>query len=243
MEGESGPSLEEVAKDVRCEVAAGTRLVLVRHGEAVSNVEDVVAGHEGCRGLTSRGRRQCEALGERLRSTKECVEAAALYSSILPRARETAEILSPALGGLEPVASCALCERHPGEADGLSWEECERRYGRLLPGEEPERALSPGGESWVGFCDRVEAALYRLCERHPGQLVVVACHGGVVEASLVRLLGLAGGPASPRLYPDHTSLTEWRHTGRRWWLVRYNDAAHLDAAGLRQPPPDWVSSR
>lgn len=241
--GTSVPGIEEVAEVVRSEVAAGTRLVLVRHGEAVSNVEDIVAGHEGCRGLTDWGRRQCGALVERLRSTKECVGAAALYSSVLPRARETAEIISPALGGLEPRASCALCERHPGEADGLSWEEYERRYGRLLPGDDPERPLSPGGESWVQFCDRVEAALYGLCRRHPRELVVVACHGGVVEASLVRLLGLVGGATAPRLYPDHTSLTEWCHTGRRWWLVRYNDAAHLDAAGLRRPAPDWVLGR
>jgi hypothetical protein len=41
-------------------------------------------------------------------------------------------------------------------------------------------------------------------------------------------------------------MTEWAFTGARWWLVRFNDAAHLDARrpdeprGLRNLAPIWV---
>jgi probable phosphoglycerate mutase len=233
-----------VAPEVR--VAPGTRLVIVRHGEAVSNAEDLVAGHIGCTGLTERGRQQVEALRERLRRTGELEGATALYSSILRRAVETAEILLPALGGVSYEATCTLCERHPGEADGLSWIECDKRYGRRLPGEDPERPLSPGGESWVEFLDRAEAAIYRVAQAHPGELVVISGHGGVVDASLIRFLGLPAHGGLVRFFPDNSSMTEWAYTGARWWLVRYNDAAHLDPsrpqepAGLRIAPPAWV---
>ena len=226
-------------------LAAGTRLVIVRHGEAVSNAEDLVAGHVGCRGLTERGRAQVHALGERLQRTGELEGATALYSSVLRRAIETAEILRPYLGGVGHEARCALCERHPGEADGLSWTECDRRYGRRLPGEDPERPISPGGESWIEFLDRAEQALYDVAGAHPGELVVVSAHGGIVDSSLVRFLGLPDHGGRARFFPDNASLTEWAYTGARWWLVRFNDAAHLDPSplwpeGLRITAPLWV---
>ena len=44
-----------------------TRVVLIRHGEAVCNVESVVGGIKGCKGLTALGRRQVQALAGRPR--------------------------------------------------------------------------------------------------------------------------------------------------------------------------------
>jgi probable phosphoglycerate mutase len=219
---------------------------MVRHGEAVSNAQDIVAGHDGCSGLTERGRRQVSALAERLSRTGELEGASALYSSVLRRAVETAEILRGALGEVVYDARCVLCERHPGEADGLTWAEYDERYGRLLPAEDPTRPLSPGGESWLDLLDRAEDALYELAEAHPGELVVVSCHGGVIAASLIRFLGLPDHGALVRLHPDNASMTEWAFTGTRWWLVRFNDAAHLDPQrpkepeGLRIPAPSWI---
>jgi probable phosphoglycerate mutase len=230
----------------RPDLAPGSRLAIIRHGEAVSNVEEIVAGHLSCTGLTEHGRRQVEALANRLRRTEELSDAAALYSSILPRAIETAEILAPSLGDLEIVQTCHLCERHVGEADGLTWAEYEARYGDSKPGEDPYRPMAPGGESWVGFLDRAVTALYEVMAAHPGRLVVVAGHGGIVGASMIRFLELADHGSHIRGYADNSSITEWSWTGSRWWFVRYNDAAHLDreawgaAHGLRRPPPGWV---
>ena len=229
------------------QVAPGTRLVIIRHGEAVSNAEDLVAGHLGCTGLTERGRHQARALAARLRRTGELKDARVLYSSVLRRAVETAEILRPALGDVSYEASCSLCERHPGEADGLSWVECDRRYGRRLPGDDPYRPLSPGGETWLDFLDRVNDALYKLAQSHPGELIVISGHGGVIDASLMRFLDLPAHGGLVRFFPDNASITEWAFTGARWWLVRFNDAAHLDPgpddpSGLRITAPVWVSS-
>ncbi len=231
---------------VRPHIAPGSRLVVVRHGEAFSNLEDTVAGHLSCKGLTGHGRRQVEALATRLRRTGELNGAAALYSSVLARAIETAEILAPALGNLEIRQTCDLCERHVGEADGMSWREYEATYGSMKPGEQPDREMAPGGESWVGFLDRAEAALYEVMSSNPGRLAVVAGHGGLVGASMVRFLGLSDHGAGLRGHPDNSSITEWAWTGMRWWLVRYNDGGHLDTQSwaegdrLRIPAPDWV---
>ncbi len=230
------------------EIAPGSRLTIVRHGEAVSNAEDTLGGHQSCRGLTAHGRQQVSALADRLARTGELAGAAALYSSVLPRAIETAEILAPALGGLAVEQRCSLCERHVGEADGMSWAEYEAVYGREVPGRDDHRALAPGGESWAGFLDRAAAGLREVMAAHAGGLVVVAGHGGLVAASLIRFLELPANGVGFRGYADNSSLTEWEWTGRRWWLVRYNDVAHLDAAQwgpgrrLRRPAPGWVGA-
>jgi probable phosphoglycerate mutase len=232
---------------IRPDLAPGSGLVIVRHGEAAGGAADIVAGHSSCTGLTAHGRRQVDALARRLRFTGELEGAAALYSSILPRAHETAEILAPALGGLEVEATCSLCERHVGDADGMTWSEYDARYGATRDWTlDPEREFAPGGESWVEFLDRAEAALYEVMARHPAQLVVVAAHGGIVAASMVRFLRLANHGGVLRDHPENASITQWGWTGRQWWLARYNDAAHLDtpdwAVGerLRIPPPPWV---
>ena len=232
----------------RRSIAPGTRLVIVRHGEAVSNAEDTLGGHETCRGLTEHGRRQVEALADRLGRTRELDGAAALYTSILPRAIETAEILAPSLGGLLIEKTCSLCERHVGEADGMTWAEFEAKYGREIPGVDDRRELSPGGESWAGFLDRAEAAMYDVMERHRGELVVIAGHGGLIGTSVIRFLAIPGNGSGFRGFADNSSLTEWEWTGKRWWFVRYNDAGHLDAEewgterGLRLAPPSWVGA-
>lgn len=223
---------------------AGTRLVIIRHGEAACNAEDFIGGHQSCRGLTERGIGQVEALGRRLGRNGELDGLAALWTSVLPRAIETAAIVASALGVGTAEQTCSLCERHPGEADGLTWSDYEERYGRSsMPGVGPDVPLSPGGETWSQFVGRATRALEELASAHRGRLIVVVAHGGIVDASLVSFLGLAPHGAGIRFHADNSSLTEWLHTGPCWQLRRYNDASHLQGSGLghlRAPPPAWV---
>ncbi len=215
---------------------AATRLVLIRHGEAVCNVSGVCGGPEGCEGLTDLGRRQVEDLRDRLLASGELRGADALYASVLPRAVETAQLVAPALGPTGPgarpgspplVTDCGLCELHPGEADGLNWAEFTERFDLIDWDEDPDQPIAPGGESWTGFVRRVAEALDRLAGGHPGQLMVVACHAGVVEASLLAKLPVEGGLAGTRLglQTRHASMTTWEVHGGRWHLLGYNDTA------------------
>ncbi len=228
-----------------------TRLVLVRHGEAECNVSGICGGIKGCTGLTAQGVRQVKALGERLTTTGELAGADGLYASVLPRAIETAELLAPALRSIRPdgtigpaptvVTECGLCELHPGDADGLTWAEFSAQYPGPNWDEHPDLPIAPGGESWTGFVLRVADALEGAAARHPGGLVVVACHAGVIEASLLAMLPLVGGRAGARLQlrTQHASLTTWEVEEGRWRLLGYNDASHLswrDSTGSTPQP-------
>ncbi|HEX3455870.1 MAG TPA: histidine phosphatase family protein [Gaiellaceae bacterium] len=211
-----------------------TRLVLVRHGESVAQVEGFLSGHDTCRGLSGHGRRQVGALRDRLLATGELGTVDSVFTSILERTIETAAILAPVLGNRPPSAECDWCELHVGEAEGLTWEEFRGRY----PGGDawdPFLQLSPGAESWAEFFVRAGARLRRVAFEHAGETVVVVCHGGIVGASFVALgdLPIHQGPKLVR-ETVNASLTEWCHDGNGWRLGRFNDAAHvaaLDAVG------------
>jgi broad specificity phosphatase PhoE len=209
-----------------------TRVVLIRHGEAACNVGGVVGGHKGCTGLSPLGRTQAGALRTRLVETGELAGAGSLYASVLARALETAAVAAPGIGtGAAPIAHCDLCELHPGEADGLTWDEFRRRYGEPDFDVNPDSVVAPGGESWRSFVARASGAVARLAQAHRGELVVVVCHAGVIESTLLAFLPVAPTRTRLGLPTEHTSLTEWELGDRGWRLVRYNDAAHLAAPG------------
>ena len=146
-----------------------TRIVLVRHGESQAQERRFVGGHAGCTGLSDLGARQVTALRDRLASTGELTGATALYSSVMARAVQTAQILAPALGDLEVRQDCDFCESHPGaDADGLSWTEFDQRW--PLPADwTPETRREPGGETFAEMRKRIEARLDALIDRHPGR--------------------------------------------------------------------------
>jgi len=212
-----------------------TRLVLVRHGESVVTVNRVLGGARTCTGLSELGVRQVEALRDRWSRTVELGRVDTLYSSTLARARQTADIVAPVLGGLPVVEDHDLREHDPGEADGMPFEDIAARYGDVDWGKEPYKVPIPGSESVAGFHHRVAVVLQRIATEHDGETVVVACHGGVIDIAMRSLLR-APMVGAFDLWTLNTSVTEFVRTGPRWRLVRYNDAAHLEGLPAESPP-------
>lgn len=204
-----------------------TRVVLVRHGESQVTVNKILGGPRSCTGLTELGRLQAQRLRDRLSETGEFA-AGVLYSSAYPRARETAEIIRSSFGGMEITIDPDFGEHDPGpECDGLTYDEFVRRHGHLNWSGDPNAEFFPGGETITAFHARVGASFDALARKHAGLTVVVACHGGVVDAVLRRTLGT---PPTGKfeIHTKNCSLTEFLEIrGGHWALLRYNDFAHL----------------
>lgn len=202
-----------------------TRLVLVRHGESNATVEKRIAGMRTCTGLSAHGVRQAELLRDRLARSGE-LNVDVLVSSTMPRAMQTADIIAPALGGLTPVIEADVREQDPGDCDGITFDEYVERFGMPDWHGAPDLVVFPGGETITQFHARVADCVRRVLATHAGATVLVACHGGVIDAVLRHLLGLpiVGGF---ELNTVNTSITELLDAGARWRLMRYNDAAHL----------------
>ncbi len=218
-----------------------TRLVLVRHGESQVTVDRVIGGYRTCSGLSELGREQSGRLRDRLRATGE-LEGGVLISSNFSRALETANIFGPAMGIAEPIVIAGFGEHDPGpDLDGATFAAYVEKFGSPNFGGDPHFDIFPGGETIAAFHLRVGSALTRVLDEQAGQLIVVACHGGVVDAIFRQLLRMAPTGIFD-LWTTNTSMTEFvlasdsAARDQRWRLVRYNDAAHL--AGLRRATND-----
>ncbi len=164
---------------------SSTTLHLIRHGETDANVQGIWNGSTDSP-LNARGLAQAQAIAQRL--PHEAPSFAAIYSSPLQRATQTAAVIAEALN-LHPVhAMPALAEFHLGAWEGLSYEELryEKRLWERMK-EDPYFA-PPGGESAVQFALRLTGALQKLVATHPGQDVIVVSHGGALATALAMLL-------------------------------------------------------
>ena len=214
---------------------APTRVILIRHGESQVTVDRVIGGPRSCTGLSPLGVQQAERLRDRLAETAELRDATVLLSSEYPRAVETAEIIAPSLD-LAIETDVRFGEHDPGPVcDGLTFSEFVDRYGMPDWHGDPHGVTFPEGETLARFHLRVGEALSEAIAKHGGGVLVIACHGGVVDAVFRSLLRLPQ-VGSFELHTVNTSLTEFEQTKPgRWRLARYNDAAHL--AGLPKGTP------
>jgi 2,3-bisphosphoglycerate-dependent phosphoglycerate mutase len=210
--------------------------VLVRHGESKTTVARVIGGPRTCSGLSPLGRQQAERLRDRWAGGE--LQPDVLISSHYVRARETAEIIAPALGGLDVVEDAGFGEHDPGpQCDGMSFDQYIEQYGSGWWEGDPFGASFPGGETIAAFQFRIGQAIRRTVETYKDQIVVVACHGGVVDAAL-RLALKAPGTGGFEIHTLNTSITELQLVKDNLWrLIRYNDIAHLAGLPAQTPPP------
>ena len=132
-----------------------TRIVLIRHGESNVTVQRVLGGPRTCSGLSDLGKMQAERLRDRLANTQE-LQCDVLYSSGYPRAKETAEIIAPALSSLAINIDTRFGEHDPGpECDGLTFAEFVRRpqIGAAIPTPSFSQVARPS-PSFINGCTR-----------------------------------------------------------------------------------------
>lgn len=221
-----------------------TDLYLIRHGEALGAIHDIV----GDTALSALGIIQAERLRDRLAATGEIV-ADVLISSTLKRARQTAEIIAPGLG-LPIDFDDEVQELRDGVAEGMPVEEYRARFGDVDFKKTPFRQVAPKGENWGQFVLRTGTAFDRITREYEGKRVVIVCHGGVIGVSFLYFLGM-GTLQYPQAGFDtyNTSITHWRKRSymdraARWRLIRYNDDMHLrDIQSPERIPWQAISAR
>ncbi len=199
------------------------RLILVRHGETVWNVQDRVQGHQDSP-LTERGREQTARAAKRLAK----MDIAAVYSSDTNRARETGRFIA-APHGLAVRPREDLRERSYGVLEGLTLEEAAERDSGWLERWRADRLrlAPPGGESQPELCRRVMAALREIAAAHAGEAVIVATHGGPIKSAVFAALDI---PISSwdLTWVANGSITVLRGTPEVLRVAAYNDICHLE---------------
>ncbi|NPV71519.1 MAG: histidine phosphatase family protein [Firmicutes bacterium] len=189
------------------------QLVLVRHGQTQWNAEARYQGHRDIP-LSATGAAQAAALASYMSQW----DVAAVYSSDLSRAFETASRIAAA-HGITVLRDRRLREMCFGDWESLTHDEIESNYPDLYGAwlESPATVHPPNGETLADVRDRALAALRdavrawsagataageagrdarTVADRSgrpvdgQGTRIVVVCHGGPIRAVLCTVLGL-----------------------------------------------------
>lgn len=201
-----------------------TRIIAVRHGETDWNVETRIQGNLDI-GLNEKGQWQARRLSMAL-AAREPI--AAIYSSDLLRARDTARAIADATQRpLHLVAG--LRERGFGLFQGKTYAEVEAQH--------PEEALRwrkrdpewapPQGESLMALRERVLDTARTLAARHLDEQIVLVAHGGVMDMLYRAATGM--GLQAPRTWNLGNAAANrllWSSEG--FTLVGWSDTSHLD---------------
>ncbi len=212
----------------------GTEIYFVRHGDALPEQDEVVLGDYDAQALSELGRRQAQALAQRMALYKPT----ALYSSPTGRAAQTAQPTAEALG-LRVILDDDLREIELGPVGQDITTDDPAEVSRLLRRRLHEIATIavttgrwaniPGSESAEHLRARIVAAVARIHQRHAGERVVIFSHGGVINAYFADLLGLERDYFFPAA---STSVSVARVLGERRLLMALNDISHLREAGV-----------
>ncbi len=198
-------------------------LLLIRHALPIRReLDEGIADPQ----LSPEGLAQAEHMAEYLSSEK----IHAVYASPLRRAQQTAMPLAR-VQGVEIVTEDDVAEWDRNSNEYVPVEELKAandpRWQAMLRGEWNVHEESP--DEFNGRCVN---AVERLISKHSGQTIAIVCHGGVINAYLVHVLGLTVN-VQGFFYPNYTSIhrVAAARSGERS-IVTINETSHLRNSGL-----------
>jgi broad specificity phosphatase PhoE len=202
-----------------------TTLHLVRHGQ-VHNPNDIFYGRMPRFRLSDLGRRQAAWVGKHFAAAY----LAAVYSSPLLRARQTANIIAGIAGAPRHQSSLILEVKSP--LQGIPLAELKARNYDLYTGspaeyEQPDDVL-----------DRVQRFMHHLVRRHPGQTIAAVSHGDVL---LIAYLWAAGTHPTPKSMRSVAAAGQYpTHAGMYTFRLKSEDN-RPEFLGYTQPDPSVAS--
>lgn len=206
-----------------------TQLLLIRHAQT-DWIGQRLAGWTPAVYLNEEGRRQAQALGERLAALK----LQAIYSSPLERAVETAQAILAHHSHLELQIEPDLGEVRYGKWEGQRIRKLARTRLWQVVQRTPSVAHFPEGESIRTVQFRVVNALEAIATRHPQGQVAIVSHADVLKVAIAHYAGIPLDLFQRLVIaPASLSIIWLSHMGPR--ILCLNDTSHCAAPdGRRQ---------
>ena len=192
----------------------------MRHGQAESNVNRILAGRHMESHLTKHGRKQV------VDSTKQLMKNIAIekvYVSPVVRTVETAQIVCQVLG-TDYVIEERLYETEMGRLVGMNYDEMTTKYGDVLTrfySDYDPVLESFGVEAFASVKHRITSLLKDLLQKHEESNVLMVTHLDPIKAALATLLDL--GPQSLQKWNiRNASLTILKHENKIYSISGVN---------------------
>lgn len=181
------------------ETQKSVRLLLVRHGQAQSNVSMTLTSYPEVTPmpLSNQGRQEVTDSAEKLRG----IHVDALFASPLTRTQETASIMSDVVG-VPIITELRLRETDFGVYNHQSYLKFFLRY----PHPNMRRVLNieSGAEGLDQVRDRIKEFLREIRTQFQGKTVMLVSHADVIR----ELLGIVGGATPSGIRIDTGSVHE-----------------------------------
>lgn len=201
-----------------------TTVLLVRHGQANSNVTGFYMGWSS-EDLSEIGYTQARSLSSRLAS----LPITSVYSSPLQRTCTTAMILAKP-HGLEVETSDDLIEIRLGDWQGLHMDEIKQGWPELWQQSrtDPSELTMPNGESFQQVTERAVRIFEKVVAANHGKQVIIVSHEIVVKVLVAYALGVSNS-IYRRFEINNASLSVIRVINGNARLITLNDTSHLGA--------------
>ncbi|MEG0615179.1 MAG: histidine phosphatase family protein [Oscillospiraceae bacterium] len=209
-----------------------TTVYLVRHAEAMGNVNEVFQGHTDCE-VSPKGKLQLECLKERFND----IPFDAIFTSPLARAVETAEAVN-FYHNLEIQKDVGLMEINGGVFEGKKWAELPVLFPEFysLWLNDLAKFKVENGETMEQVYNRITLTVTKLAARNRGKTIVLVSHGCAIKNFLCYANEMPLSRISEVQWAENTSVSKFLFDNNlKPTIVFQNDAAHLtdEVATLR----------
>jgi len=197
-------------------------VLLIRHAIPIRReLESGIADPE----LATEGLKQADLMAQYLASEK----LHAIYASPMQRAQQTAQPLA-SVQGLSITTVDGVAEYDKNSNQYVPVEELKAkndpRWQEMLRGE-----WTSTDETEDEFIKRIVDSIEEIIANHASQRVAIVCHGGVINAYICHVLGLANQRGF--FYPNYTSIHRIAAAGSgERSIVTLNETSHLRGSGL-----------
>lgn len=201
------------------------KIFLIRHGETLWNQEGRCQGISDIM-LNERGMEQAKRIAKSLQ--KETI--AAIYSSPLCRAKDTALVIAEALKIEQFFLEEDLKEINQGALEGITYQDLKTKHSELLAKwmNNPGNVQMPQGESLRTVQERAWNCLEKIAKKHQeNDSVVVVSHNMTIMTILCKVLEI-DLRYFRRLQIDIGAKTIIDFAKNHPVLIRFNDVSHLD---------------
>lgn len=202
-----------------------TKIYLVRHAEAMGNVEEFFQGRTDCE-VSLRGEKQLECVAELFKN----IPIEAIYSSPLKRTVATANAVNKH-HNLPTVTDEGLIEINGGVWEGKPWAELPERYPTEydLWKNRMEDFYIEGGEKMTEVFARMKKTVDKIAAENDGKTIAVVSHGCALRNFLCYAMGRPISSLKDVGWSDNTAVSLVEYESGAPKIIFKNSNEHLPA--------------
>lgn len=211
-----------------------TRLIIVRHGQSMANLEDRFAGQKYDAELSTLGHKQAELTAKYIVGNYKVDK---VYASDLKRAYATGQHIAEALGFDEVTKTTGMREIYAGKWEGMKFDEIDLVYTDEFRKWKTDIGVSgcTGGETVEELFVRVSKAITEIAEENSDKTVAIATHATPIRVFECMCRGMKREDMKDIPWVSNASVTVAEYENGKFRLISVSEDSHLGSIKTALP--------